>query len=237
MRLDTIDSKCDRIISSAASIFSAVMQRLAPAAEDEHTDDSVIRNMASSRQTVQSRTTPAEVFSVLNCPVTSIGELDTLEEQMDKSRSHRSCLRHALQKSVSTADTHSNNMKIARIIMSKVASDELWCSLSVSGRSGTSKISLEHKYPILFQIIHKTIGEKTSVLGPDVKSTMSKVLRGNTTKLQNRSRTATPRARDQAQPSTSGTSHIRDPVTARHSSAADSGEDTESTEPLDSDSD
>ena len=233
MRLDTIDSKCDRIISSAASIFSAVMQRLAPAAEDEHTDDSVIRNMASSRQTLQSRTTPAEVFSVLNCPVTSIGELDTLEEQMDKSRSYRSCLRHALQKSVSTADTHSNNMKIARIIMSKVASDEVWCSLSVSGRSGTSKISLEHKYPILFQIIHKTIGEKTSVLGPDVKATMSKVLRGNTTKLLNRSRTATPRARDQAQPSTSGTSCIRDPD-ARHSS--DSGEDTD-TEPLDSDSD
>ena len=199
MRLESMENKIDRFISSTASMFSAVMQRLGPAAEDEHTDDSVIRNMASSSQTVQSRTTPAEVFSVLNCPVTSIGELDTLEEQMNKSRSYRSCLGHALQKSVSTADTRSNNMKIARLIMNKVASDELWCSLSVSGRSGTSKLSLEHRYPRVFQIIFKAILEKTSVLAPDVKNTMSKVLRGNTTKLINRNKTAAPRARDQAQ--------------------------------------
>ena len=184
----------------------------------------------------QSKTTPAEVFSVLNCPVTSIGELDTLEEEMNKSRSYRSCLRHALQNSVITADNFTNNMKIARIIMNKVASEELWSFLSVSGRSGTSKLSLEHRYPRVFQIIFKAILEKTSVLAPDVKNTMSKVLRGNTTKLINRTKTA---ARDQAQPSSSGTSRgcIRDPVTARHSPAADSGEDTESTEPLDSDSD
>ena len=100
----------------------------------------------------------------MKCPVKSLTNLLELEKDMADNRRKRNCIRHAITASVmNSSSTDRNNTLCVREILKKIATNNVWASLSVSGRSGTEKVSLEHKFENIFNVITYVIEQKTTV--------------------------------------------------------------------------
>ena len=146
--------------------------------EEEDSDDKVIKLMGSTKEQTRRKTTPAEAFRVMKCPVTHLTNLTGFEKELKGSIRLRNCLRYAISASVTgSSNTDKNNMACVRDILKKVATNKVWTFVSVSGRSGTKKISMEHEFPNIFNVVSYLIEEKTSVKEDKVKEFISRVFR------------------------------------------------------------
>ena len=149
--------------------------------EEEDSDVSVIRLMSSTREHVRKKTTSADAFRVMKCPVKNLTSLTAFEKQLEDNTKLRKCLRYAISASVTNSTTTDKvNIACVREIMKKVANNKVWTLVSVSGRSGTQKASLEHKFPNLFNVITQLIEEKTTIKLDMVRDVISRVLRART---------------------------------------------------------
>ena len=137
--------------------------------------------MSSTREHVRKKTTSADAFRVMKCPVKNLTSLTAFEKQLEDNTKLRKCLRYAISASVTNSTTTDKvNIACVREIMKKVANNKVWTLVSVSGRSGTQKASLEHKFPNVFNIITQLIEEKTNIRLDMVRDVISRVLRART---------------------------------------------------------
>ena len=109
--------------------------------------------------------------------------------------------------------------------MKKVANNKVWTLVSVSGRSGTKKASLEHEFPNVFNIITQLIEEKTNIRLDMVRDVISRVLRA---------RTSSDNAINKKKKAMETVAHT--PIVAHTPAASASGE-SDSSDGLDSDLD
>ena len=194
--------------------------------EEEDSDVSVIRLMSSTREHVRKKTTSADAFRVMKCPVKNLTSLTAFEKQLEDNTKLRKCLRYAISASVTNSTTTDKvNIACVREIMKKVANNKVWTLVSVSGRSGTQKASLEHKFPNVFNIITQLIEEKTNIRLDMVRDVISRVLRA---------RTSSDNAINKKKKAMETVAHT--PIVAHTPAASASGE-SDSSDGLDSDLD
>ena len=149
--------------------------------EEEDSDVSVIRLMSSTREHVRRKTTSADAFRVMKCPVKSLTSLTDFEKQLEDNMKLRKCLRYAISGSVTDSTTTDKvNLACVREILKKIATNNVWALVVVSGRCGTQKVSLEHKCPNIFNAVTQLIEEKTTIKPDMVKDFISRVLRART---------------------------------------------------------
>ena len=149
--------------------------------EEEDSDVRVIKLMSNTKEQVRRKTTPADAFRVMKCPVTTLASLTEFEKELEDNIKLRKCLRYAISASVTDSSTTDKvNLACVREILKKVATNKVWTLVSVSGRSGTQKVSLEHKFPNIFNVVTQLIEEKTSIKLDSVKEFISRVLRART---------------------------------------------------------
>ena len=149
--------------------------------EEEVSDVRVINLMSSTKEEVRRKTTSADAFRVMKCPVKSLTSLIDFEKKMEDNMKLRKCLRYAISGSVTDSTTTDKvNLACVREILKKVAKNKVWTLDSVSGRSGTQKVSLEHKCPSIFNAVTQLIEEKTTIKLDMVKEFISRVLRART---------------------------------------------------------
>ena len=149
--------------------------------EEEVSDVRVIKLMSSTKEEVRRKTTSADAFRVMKCPVKSLTSLIDFEKKLEDNMKLRKCLRYAISGSVTDSTTTDKvNLACVREILKKVATNTVWTLVSVSGRSGKQKVSLEHKFPNIFNVITQLIEEKTTIKPDMVKDFISRVLRART---------------------------------------------------------
>ena len=149
--------------------------------EEEVSDVRVINLMSSTKEEVRRKTTSADAFRVMKCPVKSLTSLIDFEKKLEDNMKLRKCLRYAISGSVTDSTTTDKvNLACVREIMKKIASNNVWAHVSVSGRPGTPKVSLEYKCPNIFNAVTQLIEEKTTIKPDMVKDFISRVLRART---------------------------------------------------------
>ena len=117
----------------------------------------------------------------MKCPVTNLTNLTEFEKELKGSLRLRKCLRYAISASVTdSSSTDKNNIACVRDILKKITTNKVWTFVSVSGRSGTKKISMEHEFPNIFNVVSYLIEEKTTVKEDKVKDFISRVFRAHT---------------------------------------------------------